>query len=225
MTVLGDGLLKTTFEPSFDNYRYRFMGWDTAYGTVAVGASNAHSPCGAAHTIDVVGTNLIVGSLGHYAYTGGMDSVLDYQAAHWSGSSVVLDVQGNLMTAGGPSVNFVWKYYNDGTAGTLSARFNPLGTVYVTSNGHSFSMTNDYYQGLPVTDYAIVELHTDGSRNVLLVAGISGFATYHASKWLAQKTMDGTIRIYHAQAIILRLYDADGDPMASAPTITVQETV
>jgi hypothetical protein len=208
---------------TFAAYPDLFLSGGIVTGTIAVGASNTHLPCGSAHTIDVVGTNLIVESLGHYADTRGLDSTMDIQAAHAVGSTIVLDVQGNIITAGGPSVNYVWKYYND--AATLPTYFNPLGAVYVPSTGHRYSMTNDYYQGKPVTDYAIIELYADASgRNVLLVGGISGFATYYASKWLAAGTVDGTIQQYNAQAIILRLYDADGDPLASPPTITLQET-
>lgn len=195
-----------------------------ASAKVAVGASNSHPPCGAAHTIDVVGTNLIVGSLGHYAHTGGINSMMDTQAAHAAGSVIVLDVQGNIITAGGPSVNYVWKYYND--LNTLPANFNPYGTVYVPSTGDRFSKINDYWGGQPVTDYAIVELNVDGGRNVLLIAGISGYATFYASDWLKQRAVDGTIIQYNAQAIILKLYDADGgDPLVTPPTITVTEQV
>jgi hypothetical protein len=195
----------------------------TATAKIPLGASQNHSPCGAAHTIDVVGSNLIVGSFIPYASASDLDAMMDIQAAHWTGSSIVLDVEGNIITAGGPPVNYVWKYYND--KGTLPAYFNLLGTVYVPSTGHSYTMTNDYYQGKPVTDHAIVELYRDGDRNVLLVAGISGFATYYASKWLSDATLNGSIHAYNAQAIVLRLYDPDGDPLASPPTITVVETV
>jgi len=207
---------------SFAGYPYMFIVGGAATGTVAVGASDTHPPCGMAHTIDVVGTNLIVMGLGHYADTGGLGSMLDYQAAHWTGSGIVLDVAGNIITAGGPGVNYVWTYYND--LETLPAYF-ASGAVYVPSTVHSYSMINDYFQGEPVTDYAIVELYADGGRNVLLVAGISGFATYYASDWLQQKTVDGTIQQYDAQAIILKLYDADGDPISTPPTVTVMEQV
>ena len=204
--------------------RDSFLSGGIVTGTIAVGASNNHLPCGAAHTIDVVGTNLIVASLGHYAETRGLDSMMDTQAAHAVGSSIVLDVAGNIITAGGPAVNYIWRYYND--LGTLPAYFDmSTGEVYLPSTGSRYSMTNDYYQGpsKPVTDYAIVELYADGSRNVLLVAGISGYATYYASDWLQHETVDGTIQQYSAQAIILQLYDADGDPIATPPTITVIE--
>jgi hypothetical protein len=228
MTVSNNGWLKAYYTQansitlSFTDYPSMFIVGQTAKVTVVIGASQSHPPSASAHTIDVAGTNLIVASLPHYADTGDMDSMMDTQAAHAVGTSIVLDVTGNVITAGGPTVNYIWKYYND--KGTLPAYFNPLGTVYVPSTGHRYSMVNDYYQAKPVTDYAIVELHADGSRNVLLVAGISGFATYYACKWLAAATADGTIRTYDGQAIILKLYDADGDPLASSPTITVQET-
>lgn len=45
--------------------------------------------------------------------------------------------------------------------------------------------------------------------------GIGGYATHYACQRLAQKTIDGTIRTYNAQAIILKLYDADGNPEAT----------
>jgi len=223
MVVLTLSGAQNVWAVSFMGYPDALISGGIVRGTVVVGASNAHSPCGAAHTIDVVGTNLIVESLGDYADTGGLDSMLDYYAAHWTGSEVALDVAGNIITAGGPPVNYVWKYYND--QGSLPAYFYPYGTVYVPSSGNSYSMTQDYYKGKEVTDYAIVELYADGGRNVLLVAGISGFATYYASKWLQQATVDATIQQYNAQAIILKLDDADGDPLASPPTTTIQETV
>jgi hypothetical protein len=207
---------------TFATYPDLFLSGNIVTGTIAVGASNTHPPCGGAHTIDVVGTNLIIESLGHYADTRGLNSMMDTQAAHADGSTIVLDVAGNIITAGGPSVNYVWKYYND--LGTLPAYFNmSTAEVQVSSNGHHYGVINGYYQRKPVTDYAIVELYKDGDRNVLLVAGISGYATYYASKWLSRATVDGTIQGYSAQAIILKLYDADGDPLATPPTITVQE--
>jgi len=43
--------------------------------------------------------------------------------------------------------------------------------------------------------------------------------------WLQEKTVDETIQQYNAQAIILKLDDADGDPLASQPTISVIEQV
>jgi hypothetical protein len=208
---------------TFATYPDIFLSSGIVTGTIAIGASNNHLPCGAAHTIDVAGTNLILGSLGHYASTGGLDSMMDVQAAHAVGSSIVLDVAGNIISTGGPGVNYVWRYYND--KGTLPAYFDASGTIYVSSTGHRYSMTNMYGGGQPVTDYAIIELYNDGGRNVLLVAGISGYATYYASKWLAAATVDGTIQQYNAQAIILKLYDPDGgDPLVTPPTITVQET-
>ena len=93
------------------------------------------------------------------------------------------------------------------------------------STGNQYYMVNDYFQGLPVTDFAIVEVYGDGSRNVLLVAGISGYATYYASQWLYQKTVDGTIRDYDVRVFVLRLDDADGNPESTPPTIIIQELV
>jgi hypothetical protein len=231
MTVSNNGWLRADYTPvnsitlSFTNYPYMFIVGQTVSMTVVIGSSESHPPSGPAHTIDVVGTNLIVADLPHYADTGGLDSMMDVQAAHAVGSSIVLDVAGNIISTGGPGVNYVWRYYND--LGTLPAYFDvSTGQVYVPSTGHRYSMVNSYGGGKPVTDYAIIELYNDGDRNVLLVAGISGYATYYASKWLAAATVDGTIRGYNAQAIILKLYLAGGgDPLVTPPTITVQETV
>jgi hypothetical protein len=211
---------------TFSDYPYMFIETSspsTLIANFAIGASHSHYPCGAAHTIDVVGSNLILSSFIPYANSSEVTSMMDIQAAHWDGSKIVLDVDGNIIATGGPPVNYVWRYYND--KNILPAYFKPLGTVYVSLNGHKYTMTNDYYQGKPVTDYAIIELYKDGDRNILLVAGISGFATYYASKWLAEKTIDGTIRNYDARAIILKLYDPDGEPLTSPPEITVKETV
>jgi len=208
---------------SFANYPNMFIVDGAATATVAIAASNPHSPCGAAHTIDVVGGNLIVSSLIPYSTGTNLDAIMDVQAAHAVGSTIVLDVAGNIISTGGPGVNYVWKYYND--AGILPAYFQS-GGVYVPSTTQHFYMTNMYGGGQPVTDYAIIELYNDGGRNVLLVAGLSGYATYYASKWLEQATVDGTIRNYNAQAIILKLYLAGGgDPLVTPPTITVQEQV
>ena len=82
--------------------------------------------------------------------------MMDTQAAHAVGPTIVLDVQGNIVTAGGLSVNHVWKYYND--LGKLPAYFNPHGTVYVAVTGKRYTMTSDYYQAKAVTDYAIMEV-------------------------------------------------------------------
>jgi hypothetical protein len=210
---------------SFSDYPFMFIDSSSMVSVnVVIGASHDHYPCGRAHTIDVVGSNLILSSFIPYANAVNVTSMMDHiQAAYWDGSKIVLKVEGNIITAGGPPVNYVWRYYNDKKV--LSAYFNPLGTVYIPSNNHKYSMVNDYYQGKPVTDYAILELYKDGDRNILLVAGISGFATYYASKWLAEKTIDGTIRNYNAKAIILKLYDQDGDPLTTPPEITIIETI
>jgi hypothetical protein len=194
-----------------------------ATAAVPIAASNPHPPCAAAHTIDVVGGSLIVSSLIPYSTATNLDAMMDTQAAHAVGSSIVLDVTGNIISSGGPAVNYIWRYYNDKK--TLPAYFDlSTAQVYVSSTGNRYSIVNGYYQGKPVTDYAIVELYKDGGRNVLLVAGISGFATYYASKWLSTVTVDNTIRGYSAQAIILQFQDADGDPLTTPPTVTVIET-
>ena len=81
-------------------------------------------------------------------------------------------------------------------------------------------MTNDYAQGLPVTDYAMILLHQDTAddRWVLIIAGLSGFSTKAAAEWLASNKDSLT-----GSGMVLKFIDTQGDGVHE--TITIQETI
>jgi len=191
-----------------------------------VGASDPRGPCHAAHTIDVAAGMYIASALGTRAPNGGLEVYMDWQAANYNGTHVIRIYRpGNIITTGGPGVNLISWYYHH-----MTVDGQPVLPVYIDVDAQGayiyskasdtkYRMVNDYSQGLPVTDYAMIVLHYDEAdgRYVLINAGLSGYSGWTAAEWLATlPPMSGT-------AIILRFYDEQGDGIID--TIEVVETV
>ena len=193
---------------------------------LVVGASDPRGPCNGAHTIDVAAGMYVAYTLGREAQEGVPRIWLDWQVTSYNSTHVRgFTKSGNIITFGGPVVNLITKYYHDlsYSGAQILAAYMDVDAggyyIYSTATGNKYHMVNDYGQGKPVTDYAMIVFHYDSSdgRYVLIVAGLSGYSTYEAAKWLSNKpSMSG-------RAIILRITDNEGD--GTIENVEVIETV
>ncbi|MHA1711239.1 MAG: hypothetical protein ACTSUS_04135 [Candidatus Freyarchaeota archaeon] len=215
---------------SLEDLPYPFVSPDGSLNcTIVVASSSGHGPCGAAHTMDVMGAVLVGQKIGLHASTGTpaatMDdyiAVYDYETA----TVTLLDTSSNLIVIGGPGVNQLTWYYNNlkdefGNR-VLPVYFDKDGSgidyIRVSSTGESYYIEYDA-QGRIKADYGIVELHYDRSRFVLILSGLGGAATWAACKVfssLEQWSLSGN-------AVIIKYYDSDGD--GSLDTISVVKNI
>ena len=181
---------------------------------MVVGASNPRGPCSSAHTIDVEAGMYISFALGTRTKAGMPEVLMDWQIANYNSTHVIrIFKKGNIITFGGPGVNLISWYYHYLTHNGVQKlaaymAFDENGVyIYSPVSGLKYRMVNDYGQGLPVTDYAMIVLHYDymDDRYLLLISGLSGYSTSEASKWISGfPTMSGI-------AVILRMVDNEGD--------------
>lgn len=187
---------------------------------IVVAASNEHPPVATANTIDVVGSIMLAE---HLALGSGFTvlGVLDFDAAHSpDGVGIVIDVTGDLLSVGGMDVNYVSRYYNSSLP--VQMRVNASGPyIYVPSTGAMYRMTNDYYQGLSVTDYAFTSAIRDSAgRRVRVVEGISGFAGQEMSGLLSLDLIP-----YQSTGLVVEFVDLDGDPSNGYDSYTVVQSL
>jgi len=183
---------------------------------------------GAAHTIDVAASNYIASVFSRENALNSIISDLDTLLKNIHG------VHTHLISFGGPGVNIYTKKYNDlapSHEDKIPVYFvyeNDSWYIYSSVSGKYYNMTNDYWQGKPVTDYAMIELIYDDFSGtykgvVLIIAGLSGYSTFHAAKWLSENldiirdTYKGSV------ALILKMYDPEGD--GTPATIEVIEAI
>ncbi|MEM2169722.1 MAG: S8 family serine peptidase [Candidatus Bathyarchaeia archaeon] len=187
---------------------------DASSTLILVGASDPRGPCRAAHTIDVAASMYLAYILGLHAERGAPRFLMDWQAVHFNSTHAIrIFMPGNVITMGGILVNLVTWYYHDLTYRGIQQLPAYMAAdaqgfyIYSPVSGNIYRMVNDYGQGVDVIDYAMIVLHYDPADNryVLIIAGLSGYATMEAGKWLAQ-TPNLTGR-----AIILRFIDYSGD--------------
>jgi hypothetical protein len=181
---------------------------------IIVGASNPRGPCNAAHTIDVGAGMYEAFALGKKSKQGMPSILMDWQVANYDGSNVTkIFKQGNIITFGGLGVNLITWYYHSLTYRGVQVLAAYMASdaqgmyIYSTATGSKYRMVNDYGQGKPVTDYAMIVLHYDNmdNRYVLLIAGLSGYSTSEAAKWLSSyPNISG-------RAVILKMTDNEGD--------------
>jgi len=185
--------------------------------TIVVASSSGHGPCGAAHTMDVMGGILISEKLGLVADAGALASALDDYITSYdfvTGRLSVMDSSSNLVAVGGPGVNSITWYYNDlrnGSGGrALPIYFdkdaNGTDHIHVASSGNSYYIEYDTL-GRVKADYALVELCFDGSRFVLILGGLGGAGTWAACKVLAsyeQWNLSG-------YGVAIKYFDSDAD--------------
>jgi subtilisin family serine protease len=190
----------------------------TTNGTVntmiIVGASNSRGPCSAANTIDVAAGMYEAFALGTKSKQGVPKILLDWQVANYNENNVTkIFKPGNIITFGGPGVNLITWYYHSLTYRGVQVLAAYMASdvqgmyIYSTASGLKYRMVNDYGHGTPVTDYAMIVLHYDNidNRYVLLIAGLSGYSTSEAAKWLSSyPSISG-------RAVILKMIDNEGD--------------
>ncbi|MEM2668194.1 MAG: S8 family peptidase, partial [Candidatus Methanomethylicaceae archaeon] len=200
---------------------------DGALNTMmVVGASDPRGPCDPAHTISVEGGMYIAFALGTKARGDVPEIWLDWQITNYNSTHVIRIFRGgNIITLGGPTVNLISWYYHSLTYRGIQRLAAYMASdaqgmfIYSPTTGNVYRMVNDYGQGLPVTDYAMIVLHYDhiDDRYLLLIAGLSGYSSSEAAKWLSSfPTMSG-------KAIILRMIDNEGDGIID--TIEIAEIV
>ena len=181
---------------------------------IIVGASNPRGPCSAAHTIDVAAGMYMAFALGTKSQQGVPPILLDWQISNYDQNNVTRIFRpGNIITFGGPGVNLITWYYHSLTYRGIQILPAYMASdaqgvyIYSTATRSKYRMVNDYGRNAPVTDYAMIVLHYDNadSRYVLIVAGLSGYSTSEAAKWLSSyPTVSG-------RAVILRIVDNEGD--------------
>jgi subtilisin family serine protease len=189
---------------------------------IIVGASNSRGPCSAAHTIDVGAGMYVAFALGKKSQQGVPSILMDWQVANYNGTSVTkIFKQGNIITFGGLGVNLITWYYHSLTYRGIQILAAYMASdaqgmyIYSTATGTKYRMINDYGQGKPVTDYAMIVLHYDNvdNRYVLIIAGLSGYSTSEAAKWLSSyPNISG-------RAVILKMTDNEGDGIIDSTEI------
>jgi hypothetical protein len=189
---------------------------------IIVGASNSRGPCSAAHTIDVGAGMYVAFALGKKSQQGVPSILMDWQVANYNGTSVTkIFKQGNIITFGGLGVNLITWYYHSLTYKGIQILAAYMASdaqgmyIYSTATGTKYRMINDYGQGKPVTDYAMIVLHYDNvdNRYVLIIAGLSGYSTSEAAKWLSSyPNISG-------RAVILKMTDNEGDGIIDSTEI------
>jgi hypothetical protein len=195
------------------------------------GACDPRGPCSPSHTIDVAAGNYLAYSLGTISPNGGLEVYMDWEITYFNSTHVTeIYRPGNVVAFGSPSVNTIswyYHYYKTTPSGesVLPAYIGRDGPglsgqyIYSKASQSYYRMDNDYGQGIPVTDYAMISLYHDHPDNrwALIVAGLSGYSTREAARWLSGfPTMD-------CEAVILRLIDDQGD--GEIESVEVVETV
>jgi len=177
------------------------------------------SPCGNAHTMDVMGGVMVAAQLGEDATGGSLGSTLDDGISTYdsgTGQMTFSPLTNNLLTFGGPGVNQVTWYYNNLRNGSgdrvLPVYFdkfaNGTDRICVPSSGHQYMIEHDGL-GRICADYGVVTLYYDSSHGwwVVIVAGLGGFGTGAASRLLATYS---TWSIF-GQSVIVKYYDSNAD--------------
>jgi hypothetical protein len=187
--------------------------------TAVVASSVGHGPCGAAHTMDVMGGIMVAAQFGEDATGGYLASTLDDYITTYDLVTTQMNftaLNTNLLLVGGPGVNQVTWYYNNlrdpnGTK-LLPAYFDKYlnGTDYidVPSSGHQYTIEHDF-SGRVTADYGLVDLYYDSNHGwwVVIAAGLGGPGTGAASRLLATYWNWSV----YGDAAIVKYYDSNGD--------------
>jgi hypothetical protein len=196
------------------------------------GSSDRRGPLDPAHTIDVAAAQYVAFALGTFSTSGMPDVYMDWEVANYNSTHVFnIYRPGNIITFGFPTVNAISWYYNyykltPAGSSVLPAYFgvDSYGAFIRSKlSGGTYRKINDYFRGVPVTDYAVIELYHDveGNRYVLIVAGLSGFSTRESAKYFASRLLERVE--LSGTAVILELYDSQGD--AVIDDIRIVETI
>jgi len=218
--------------PSLGDFPQPFVTSNGALNcTIVVASSSGHGPCGAAHTMDVLGAILIGERLGLDANSGVPASTMDDYISSYdyaTGRLTLTDVSNNLISVGGPGVNEVTWYYNnlrnESGGRVLPVYFDKdaggVDYIHVAPTGNSYYVEYDDL-GRVKADYGVIETYFDVQygRHALTVAGLGGTGTWAASKVLSTHG-DWSLA---GEAVVIKYHDSDGDGYLD--TITIAETV
>jgi hypothetical protein len=196
---------------------------------VASSTPGGHGPCGAAHTMDVMGVIMVGAEFGLKASNGTLESTMDDTISSYNFSSAQVtfnDLTSNLVVVGGPGVNQVTWYYNNlwnsNGSRALPAYFDkfPNGTdnIYVPSTNHHYKIQYDGL-GRVKEDYGLVTTLNDHGRQVLILAGLGGSGTWAACKIVSSFESWGL----QGGAAIVKYYDSNGDGFLD--TLQIVESV
>jgi hypothetical protein len=185
--------------------------------SIVVTSSVGHGPCGAAHTMDVVGAIMVAGQLGLKTDSGTLDATMDDYISSYDFDTAKVelkDLSSNLVVVGGPGVNQITWYYNNlrnGSGGrVLPVYFDkyPNGTDYVcvASTGHTYKIEFDSL-GRVKADYGVVTTFHDGGRYVMILAGLGGLGTWSSCKVVSSFENWNM----HGSAAVVKYADGNGD--------------
>jgi len=197
--------------------------------TIAVASSTGHGPCGAAHTMDVMGAIMVAARISMNQHNNTLQATMDDYASSYDFSNATLtlkDTTSNLIIVGGPGVNELTWYYNNlrNASGyhELPVYFdkdaNGTDFIYVTATSHTYEIERDT-QNRVSADYGVILLFQDNGRYVLFLAGLGGMGTWAACKVISQ------FDTWNLQggAAIVRYSDNNGDGLLD--TLTIVENV
>jgi hypothetical protein len=217
---------------TFKDFSHPFVSSDGVMNcSVVVASSVGHGPCGAAHTMDVMGAVVAASGLGMEAVGGSLSSTLDdYVSAYDVGSAKLTfhSLTNNLVVFGGPGVNQVTWYYNN-LRNSTGARALPIyfdkdpnGTdcIRVTATNHTYRIQHDTL-GRTTTDYGLITVFHDVDNGVwvLIAAGLGGSGTFAVSKLLANHKNWSLF----GQAAVVRYADSNSDGYLD--DVSIAETV
>ena len=192
---------------------------------VASSSPLGHGPCGAAHTMDVMGVIMVSAQFGLKTDNGTLEATMDDTISWYNFTSAQVtlnDLTSNLVVVGGPGVNQVTWYYNNlrypnGTK-MLPAYFDkfPNGTdyIYVVSTAHSYSIQLDGL-GRVKDDYGLILTLDDHGRHVLILAGLGGSGTWASCKIVSSYESWSL----HGGAAVVRYSDTNSDGFLDALSI------
>lgn len=192
--------------------------------SLVIGMSGAsRGPVNPANTIDVAGSSVLAYYLGLFSVSvNDIESLLDWEVAIYNSTDVLSIVSNsNVIAFGSDGVNLVHKYYFDKRMLSVWIGGDAQGLfIYSSNSGMKYRMIGDYWHNQNVTDYAFVHLIQDAENHlyVLIIAGLSGYATRGCSEWLAQLPSG-----LQGHAVIVKLFDSNGD--GRYENITIVEIV
>lgn len=199
--------------PPLSLFPYPFANQGCFNLTMVVALSQPHAPAGAASTIDVVAAVPVAASMTS-SYTQCFPFArLDVEAAVVTSTGITVTDPRNIISFGGRGVNWVTRYYNDlpGATGPPVRFFPGMGVCTTDSIGvpvHCYRLSGIYGNGTKVVDYGYTSMLVDSAgRTVMIVAGLSGYATRAEGELIALRA--GTVLT--GTGTITQLVDFNGD--------------
>jgi len=190
---------------------------------IIVGAQEYHGPCGCAGEGDLLVARILfegINSLNpneSLNFEDHCSTDIEYFNCTWKDVASHRNFE-KIIVIGGPGVNLGWFYYNYHKPLPICFT-DSQATILVKKTGRAYCVSGFWGRegvgsGGPVTDYAIIQLYNDEGRPVLLVAGLSGWATQLACTYLSETIASGNPPP-HAYGIVLRIADENGDPLSA----------